>query len=60
MLELAACVERTSAHPVAAAIVGHAASLSLDIAHAVTDSLDLPGELCCAKVFASNATLWTA
>ena len=47
MLEMAGCIERTSAHPVAAAIVGHAASLGLNLTHNVTDSQDVPGEGMC-------------
>ena len=49
MLQLAACLERCSNHPLAAVIVGHAASQHLQLDAAVSDSQVLPGEfaMCC-------------
>ncbi|KAK9829953.1 hypothetical protein WJX72_008845 [[Myrmecia] bisecta] len=44
MLQLAGCLERTSAHPVAAAIVGHAASLGLALDLDVSESEEVPGQ----------------
>ena len=48
MLQVVAALERTSAHPVAAAIVGHAAALGLDLSLQVTDSHDAAGGSVCA------------
>ena len=45
MLQLAACLERCSNHPLAAVIVGHAASKQLPLAAAVSNSQVLPGGL---------------
>lgn len=49
MLQLAACLERCSNHPLAAVIVGHAAAQHLQLDAAVSDSQVLPGEfgMCC-------------
>ena len=44
MLQLAACLERCSSHPLAAVIVGHAAARHLQLDAAVSDSQVLPGE----------------
>lgn len=43
MLQLAACLERCSNHPLAAVIVGHAAAQHLQLDAAVSDSQVLPG-----------------
>ena len=49
MLQLAACLERCSNHPLAAVIVGHAAAQHLQLDAAVSNSQVLPGEfaMCC-------------
>ena len=45
MLQLAACLERCSSHPLAAVIVGHAAAKHLPLDVAVSSSQTLPGGL---------------
>ena len=44
LVRVAACVERGSSHPLAAAVVGLAASKSLALDAAVTNGLDVPGQ----------------
>lgn len=44
MLQLAACAERTSTHPLAAAIVGHAALNLVDLDLDVTSTDQLAGD----------------
>ena len=44
MLQLAACLERCSNHPLAAVIVGQAAAQHLQLDAAVSDSQVLPGK----------------
>ncbi|KAK9812049.1 hypothetical protein WJX73_001132 [Symbiochloris irregularis] len=44
MLQMAGTLERSSAHPVAAAIVGHAAGLGLDLSLAVVGSQEIAGK----------------
>ena len=43
VVRLAACVERGGSHPLAAAIVGLAASRGVPLLAPVTDSIELPG-----------------
>lgn len=45
VLRLAACVERESSHPLAAAIVGSAAGRGLDISAAADSSISIPGQV---------------
>ncbi len=43
MLQLAACLERCSNHPLAAVIVGHAAAMHLPLDLQVSNSQAMPG-----------------
>lgn len=59
MLQLAACAERTSTHPLAAAIVGHAALNLVDLDLDVTSTDQLAGDKnyhrCCCQWETSTA-----
>jgi cation transport ATPase len=46
VLRLAACVERESSHPLAAAIVGAAAGRGLPLASCPESSTNIPGQVC--------------
>jgi cation transport ATPase len=43
MLQLAGCLERTSKHPIAAAIAGHAAAAGAELSLTVSSSEAVPG-----------------
>ena len=50
VLRLAACVERESSHPLAAAIVGAAAGRGLRLHFACESSVSIPGQVCWVAV----------
>jgi cation transport ATPase len=55
VVRLAACVERGASHPLAAAIVGLAASRGVPLVAAVSDSREVPGQVCRMSAAATSA-----